>query len=93
MFLNEVAIGKQHVITRDDPSFVKAPNGFDSVLAKGNTEPDPKFDIEIDMDGKKVIVPQGKPINQNVNSSFSQSEYLIYDESQNRIRYLLKMKF
>ena len=54
---------------------------------------DPKKDTTIDIDGKKVIVPQGKPINTNISSSFSQSEYLIYKESQNRIRYLLKMKF
>ena len=39
MFLNEVAIGKQHVITRDDSSLKVAPKGFDSVLAKGRVEP------------------------------------------------------
>lgn len=55
MFLNEVAIGKQHEILRDDPSLTRAPNGYDSVLAKGATEPDPKLEIVVDMDGKKVI--------------------------------------
>jgi len=46
-------------------------------------------------DGHKVIVPQGKPVNQAAfkDSQFSQSEYLIYRENQCRIRYLLKMKF
>ncbi|CAF0931863.1 unnamed protein product [Brachionus calyciflorus] len=93
MFLNEVALGKEHHITRDDPSLTKAPNGYDCVIARGMTEPDPNKDSILELDGKKVIVPQGKPINTNINSSFSQSEYLIYNEGQNRIRYLLKMKF
>jgi poly [ADP-ribose] polymerase len=39
MFLNEVAIGKQHVIQRDDGSLTQAPKGSDSVLAKGTQEP------------------------------------------------------
>jgi poly [ADP-ribose] polymerase len=41
-----------------------------------------------------ITVPQGKVIQTTFkNSYFTQSEYLIYKESQNRIRYLLKMKF
>lgn len=95
MFLNEVALGKEHHITRDDSSLVVAPKGFDSIVARGCTEPDPKFDTEIVLDNHKVIVPQGKVINQPQfsNSSFSQSEYLIYREDQCRIRFILKLKF
>lgn len=39
MFLNEVALGNEHTITRDDSSLVKAPSGYDSVVARGTTEP------------------------------------------------------
>jgi len=39
MFLNEVALGKQHAIHNDDPSLRKPPKGFDSVLAQGHVEP------------------------------------------------------
>lgn len=39
MFLNEVALGKEHSITRDNSSLVKAPAGHDSVVARGHTEP------------------------------------------------------
>lgn len=54
---------------------------------------DPSKDIKISIDGNDVIVPQGKPIKTKVpNSSFSQSEYLVYKESQCRIRYLIKFK-
>lgn len=54
---------------------------------------DPSEDIFITLDGKKVAVPQGKPIDQPQfsNSHFSNSEYLIYKESQCRIRYLLEL--
>ena len=39
MFLNEVALGKEYSITEDDSSLVKAPNGYDSVVARGENEP------------------------------------------------------
>jgi poly [ADP-ribose] polymerase len=95
MFLNEVALGKEHHIVRDDSSLVAAPKGYDCVIAKGHTEPDPKDDVTLDIEGKKVVVPVGKPINmpQYKNSTFMHSEYLVYKESQVRIRYLLKLKF
>ena len=135
MFLNEVALGKEHHITRDDHTLTTPPKGFDCVIAKGQTEPgiymrlylsiiiimpmlaivgigcwkaqdciadhiiviftDPKDDVTITLGGKAVQVPQGKPISmpQYSSSYFSQSEYLVYKESQARIRYLLKLKF
>jgi len=94
MFLSEVALGKQNVITNDDSSLRKPPNGYDSVLAKGRQEPDPSKDTSIKIESNDVIVPQGKPIqDSSLNSSFHQSEYLVYKESQCRIRYLLKFRF
>lgn len=95
MFLNEVALGKEYTITEDDCSLRKAPAGYDSVVARGNQEPDPSKDVFIELDGKKVAVPQGKAIKQQQyqDSSFFNSEYLIYKESQCRIRYLLELKF
>jgi hypothetical protein len=46
-------------------------------------------------DGHQVIIPQGQPINRKeyADSSFFQSEYLVYKESQVRIRYLFKVRF
>jgi len=92
MFLAEAALGREHTITRDDSSLKAAPKGCDCIVARGHTEPDPKHDIEWQFDGKKVIVPQGKPIKTKFNSSsFSQSEYLLYKESQARLRYVLRI--
>ena len=39
MFLNEVALGKEKEIDRDDSSIISPPKGFDSVVAKGHQEP------------------------------------------------------
>lgn len=91
MFLNEVAIGKEHRITKDDSSLKVAPPGYDSVLACGQQEPDNSSDTVLTFDGHKVIVPQGKPkkMPQYSNSSFWQSEYLVYREDQVCMRYLL----
>ncbi|XP_034340058.1 protein mono-ADP-ribosyltransferase PARP3 isoform X1 [Arvicanthis niloticus] len=93
MFLGEVALGKEYHITMDDPSLKSPPPGFDSVIARGQTEPDPAQDIELQLDGQPVVVPQGRPVAcpSFKSSSFSQSEYLIYKESQCRLRYLLEI--
>jgi poly [ADP-ribose] polymerase len=95
MFLCEAVLGKEHHINRDDSSLRAAPKGFDSVIAKGWKMPNPKDDIEVDFDGRKVTVPQGKSTNTEYsgNSSFSQNEYLVYRESQVRIRYVLKIQW
>uniref|UniRef100_A0A8C8VRV7 Poly [ADP-ribose] polymerase n=1 Tax=Peromyscus maniculatus bairdii TaxID=230844 RepID=A0A8C8VRV7_PERMB len=95
MFLGEVALGKEHHITLDAPSLKSPPPGFDSVVARGHTEPDPTQDIELELDGQQVAVPQGQPLPcpSFESSSFSQSEYLIYKESQCRLRYLLEIHF
>lgn len=39
MFLGEVALGREHHITIDEPSLEQPPPGFDSVIARGRTEP------------------------------------------------------
>lgn len=56
---------------------------------------DPSKDVFIQLGRKKVAVPQGKAIKQPQykDSSFYNSEYLIYKESQCRIRYLLELRF
>jgi poly [ADP-ribose] polymerase 2/3/4 len=94
MFLAEAALGKEHSITQDDSSLKQPPKGFDSIVARGQKEPDPKDDITFKFEGKDVIIPQGKPIamKQYARSSFDQSEYLLYSESQVRIRYCLQVK-
>ncbi|XP_075795591.1 protein mono-ADP-ribosyltransferase PARP3 isoform X2 [Pelodiscus sinensis] len=94
MFLTEVALGKEHRITRDDSSLRKPPPGHDSVVARGRTEPDPACDRELTVEGRKVVVPQGEPVPVATyqDSYFSQSEYLIYQESQCQLRYLLQLR-
>ncbi|CAL8338881.1 unnamed protein product [Merluccius merluccius] len=93
MFLNEVALGTEHTITVDQCSLRHAPAGCHSVVARGQMEPDPSKDTTITLDGKEVVVPQGKAISQSryKGSNFSNSEYLIYKESQCRIRYMLEL--
>lgn len=100
MFLCEAALGKQREIKRDgevnwhDKDPVSA-HGANSVLAVGRTEPNPADDITAKFDKHDVTVPQGRVEGNPAgsSSSFSQSEYLVYNESQCRIRYVLKMKF
>lgn len=55
---------------------------------------DPTQDTELELDGQRVAVPQGQPVPcpEFSSSTFSQSEYLIYQESQCCLRYLLEVR-
>lgn len=94
MFLVEVPLGKENEITQNNSSLTAAPSGYQCVHAMGRQEPDPAKDTKMTFEGKEVVVPQGKPIPTKwETSAFMQSEYLVYKESQARIRYMLKMQF
>lgn len=55
---------------------------------------DPTQDTELELDGQQVAVAQGRPTlcPEFSRSAFSQSEYLIYQESQCCLRYLLEVR-
>ena len=92
MFLNEVALGKPKEIFENNGSLVAAPNGYDSVLAKGQFEPDETKEKKVKLGKHEVIVPCGKPVRRPISSSFSQSEYLVYKESQVRMRFVIELQ-
>ncbi|CAM9601764.1 unnamed protein product [Ascophyllum nodosum] len=94
MFLCEAALGKEHSITIDNYQLTSPPQGFDSIIARGVQEPDPSKDTTLAIDGKQVTVPQGKPksVAAYQKSNFRNSEYLVYQESQQRIRYMITVK-
>ncbi|KAH9254834.1 hypothetical protein BASA81_007084 [Batrachochytrium salamandrivorans] len=91
MFLVEAALGVEHHITSDNSSLKCAPYGFNCIVAQGRQDPDPSLDVSVDICGRKVIIPQGEPISRSnySNSSFYNSEFLLYNESQHKIRYVL----
>ena len=62
---------------------------------RGAGEPDPQQDRLISLDGTPVAVPQGRPVPQadSQSSSFDQSEYLVYQEGQQRLRYILTFQW
>mmetsp|Transcript_7668 Transcript_7668/g.8851 ORF Transcript_7668/g.8851 Transcript_7668/m.8851 type:complete len:355 (+) Transcript_7668:1-1065(+) len=90
MFLCEGALGKPHVIYQDDWTIKKPPTGFDSVLASGQVAP--KVWKDLDVDRKQVSVPQSKGEPQSSHSSFYHDEFLVYNESQVRLRYVLTVQ-
>ena len=49
MFLSEVALGKEHNIKVGNGSLTCAPKGYDSIVARGNTEPG-KYSVLFDFD-------------------------------------------
>ena len=93
MFLCESALGKTHPVTSDGPhasGLRKAPKGFDSVHAVGTVTP--KSWSEVKIENRSVNIPKDKAHQSGVQSSFNHDEFLVYDESQVRIRYVLTVK-
>ncbi|XP_071552912.1 protein mono-ADP-ribosyltransferase PARP3-like [Panulirus ornatus] len=95
LFLVEVALGNEFYLTEHCSHISKAPDGYDSIVAKGRKESDPKRYMKMNFEGKEVVVPLGKPLNQKrwSHSVFEYNEYIIYKESQARIRYMVKFSF
>jgi len=94
MFLAEAALGKMHTVTSDGhhaSSLKKAPKGYDSVRAVGTNEPTNWKTMNID--NRKVQLPQGGSKPSNVSSSFGHDEFLAYEEAQVRLRYVITVTF
>lgn len=91
MMLCEAALGTTHNITTDANSLRTAPDGCDSVLAVGEIAPECWHTLDID--GRPVLVPQSGGVSSGVDSRFVHDEFLVYNESQLRLRYIISVKW
>ncbi|KAL0276840.1 UNVERIFIED_CONTAM: hypothetical protein PYX00_004320 [Menopon gallinae] len=90
LLLCEVALGEMHELT-DAEYIEKLPAGKHSVKGLGLSIPDPK---EIALTPSGAEVPLGRTVDANIKkSSLLYNEYIVYDVSQVKIQYLLKLKF
>jgi len=89
LLLSEVAVGSMFEVTQ--PHYMEqAPSGFDSCHALAKLMPDPNSTIS----KNGVTVPLGRGVPSNVENAFlSHGEYIVYDVTQVRMKYLLKVKF
>ena len=93
MFLVEAPLGNIHEIRQDDSSLVAPPSGYNSIRARGTIEPSDSGAVNLNIDGKSVLVPQTMPQSSGIsNSSFRHNEYLVYLEEQHRIRYVVEFE-
>lgn len=90
LLLCEVALGNMQEHKTSFP-VVKLPNNYNSLKGIGNTFLDSSKSIHFQ---NKFNVPLGKPItDQSINSRLLHNEYVVYDESQVNIKYLVQVKF
>ncbi|EGG18391.1 poly(ADP-ribosyl)transferase [Cavenderia fasciculata] len=87
MILCEVALGKMNEL-KHDKYMEKAPSGTHSTKALGMSIPNPKEYVKVDND---IVVPAGSIIKTGTNTSCSHNEFIVYDVSQIRIKYILKV--
>jgi hypothetical protein len=93
MFLAQAALGKSHKITADGPhasGLVAPPSGYQSVHAVGSLSPTQWATVTID--NKPVSAPCAAARPTGMPSEFLHEEFLVYQESQVRLRYLLTVK-
>ncbi|KAL7079628.1 hypothetical protein ACQ4LE_001093 [Meloidogyne hapla] len=89
LLLCDVALGEiQEEIDAKD--LKKPKRGKNSVKGIGGTFPNPKENVQFD----EMTVPCGKPINSEKKKlSLLYNEYIVYDESQVQLRYIVRVKF
>eukprot|EP00026_Physarum_polycephalum_P002055 Phypoly_transcript_02059.p1 GENE.Phypoly_transcript_02059~~Phypoly_transcript_02059.p1 ORF type:complete len:946 (+),score=184.86 Phypoly_transcript_02059:73-2910(+) len=103
LLLGEVALGDMNQLKKDT-YMEKAPPGTHSTKALGMAAPDPKLDQAIDTtqtivdinavkDTKEIIkVPAGHITKTGLSTACTHNEYIVYDVSQIRIKYLLRVR-
>ena len=92
LLLCEVAIGSPNELKGADYNAASLPKGKDSVKGLGRCVPDPKKETKLS-DG--TVVPMGPGVDCKTSSGLSlqYNEYIVYDVSQIKMRYLAKIKF
>ncbi|XP_066963757.1 poly [ADP-ribose] polymerase 2-like isoform X2 [Macrobrachium rosenbergii] len=92
--LSEVSLGKTNDLLDADYNAHKLPKGFHSVKGCGKTAPIPENLTKLS-DG--TVVPMGPGVQTGVNNpkgyTLLYNEYIVYNPSQVRTRFLLKIKF
>lgn len=84
----EVALG-DHYVKYHSEYVTKLPSGTHSTFARGSTMPNPKGDKTLP-DG--AVIPLGSPFRPSLDqsSSLCYNEFIVYDVSQIRMRYLVE---
>ncbi|XP_001947212.1 poly [ADP-ribose] polymerase [Acyrthosiphon pisum] len=90
LLLCEVALGNMDEYKASE-YIEKLPPGKHSCMGIGRTKPNPAESLFIE---DKIEVPLGKPISSNINdTSLLYNEFIVYDISQVKLRYLVKVDF
>ncbi|KAJ3348914.1 Poly [ADP-ribose] polymerase 2 [Entophlyctis luteolus] len=92
LLLCEVALGDENALVNSDyhaDESMKA-NGKHSTWGMGRTVPNPKEFVTLP---NGVVVPCGKAVTSKDSLTLQYNEFICYDLSQIRLKYLVKMKF
>eukprot|EP00742_Colponemidia_sp_Colp-10_P006467 GILJ01006928.1.p1 GENE.GILJ01006928.1~~GILJ01006928.1.p1 ORF type:complete len:974 (-),score=174.50 GILJ01006928.1:174-3026(-) len=91
LLLCEVALGTTHDLFEADYNASQLPPGTHSTRGVGLTCPDPNQSVILE-DGVQVPLGRGVPAQKQARSLLY-NEFIVYDVSQIRLRYLVKTKF
>ncbi|PXF47762.1 Poly [ADP-ribose] polymerase 3 [Gracilariopsis chorda] len=92
MFLVEAALGRSYEVFEDHNLLLGPPPGYNSVRACGRQAPAGYKTVRLDNMQVSVAIMGPQPQMNAAQSSFSQDEFVVYDEAQVRLRYLVTFK-
>ena len=87
MLLCVVSLGNQNELLKVDPNACILPDGKNSTIGLGQKAPNKCSFIDFN-EGK---IPQGLPERTDVKSYLGYNDYVVYDQNQIKIKYLLKL--
>lgn len=92
MLLVEAALGRSYEVFEDHSLLVGPPPGYNSVRACGRQAPAGYKTVRLDNTQVSVAIMGAQPQMNAAQSSFTQDEFVVYDEAQIRLRYLVTFR-
>jgi poly [ADP-ribose] polymerase len=89
--LSEVALGESYVLKAPEFSAPETARtqGKQSTFCTGQTQPDPRQDH---LEASGTVIPVGAPVANADAGHMSHNEFIVYDESQVKARYIVCLK-
>eukprot|EP00178_Gracilaria_changii_P010717 TRINITY_DN310_c0_g1_i1.p1 TRINITY_DN310_c0_g1~~TRINITY_DN310_c0_g1_i1.p1 ORF type:complete len:1239 (-),score=162.41 TRINITY_DN310_c0_g1_i1:252-3968(-) len=92
MVLVEAALGRSYEVFEEQKFLLAPPHGYNSLRACGRQAPAGYKNVRLDNVQVSIAVMGAQPQMNAARSSFSQDEFVVYDEAQVRLRYLVTVK-
>eukprot|EP00920_Eleutheroschizon_duboscqi_P012641 GHVT01029971.1.p2 GENE.GHVT01029971.1~~GHVT01029971.1.p2 ORF type:complete len:277 (+),score=74.26 GHVT01029971.1:526-1356(+) len=90
----QTSLGRLLCLRRASPCTARQRLGYDAVHGLGGFHPDPSQQKVFSLDGTPIVVPSGEIVPSGIaDTSLLYNEFVVYDPSRVRVRFLLEIEF